>query len=136
MRVLIVEDDRAVAEAIQDGVQLASHEVCGIAGTFEQAVALARLTRPDLAIIDVELGGGPDGIEIARRLAKMTKLAVMFMTGYPNRLRSVDIGHAWMAKPYRVLDLINALEAVYAVAENRPITGRIPPDLHLIPQRA
>jgi hypothetical protein len=41
-----------------------------------------------------------------------------------------------MAKPYRVLDLINALDVVYSVAEGGPVKGRVPPELHLIRPQA
>lgn len=136
LSVLIVEDDRRVAEAIRDSVKVAGYEVCGIAGTIQQAVSLTRLTRPDLAIIDVDLGEGPDGIELARRLTKITALAIMFLTGDSNRLKEIDVGHAWMGKPYRALDLINALDVVYSIAEGEPVKGRMPPELHLIRPQA
>jgi DNA-binding response OmpR family regulator len=130
--VLIVEDDRLVAEAIRDGVRVAGYEVCGLAATVDQAVALARINRPNLAIIDVDLGESTDGVELARRLTKIAPMAIMFMTGDPSRLKQVDVGHAWMAKPYRVLDLINALEVVHSVAEGKPVTSAMPFELHLI----
>src|SRR5690242_9702508 len=115
--VLIVEDDPAVAQAIRDGIVVSGHTVCGIAGTAEQAIAMMRLCRPRLAVIDVELGGDCDGLEVARRLLAIAPLGVMFVTGHPERVQTADIGHAWMPKPYRLLDLINALEVVNAVSE-------------------
>jgi len=131
--VLIVEDDQLVAEAIADGVRLVGHEVCGIAATAERALVLARLTRPRLAIIDVDLGAGRDGIELARKLSAIAPVGILFITGYPERIDRADIGHAWMPKPYRVLDLINALEVVRRVSLGFPVAGVVPPDLHLIP---
>src|SRR4051812_1919156 len=119
--VLIVEDDPAGADAICDGIVVSGHTVCGIARTPEHAVALMRLSRPRLAVIDVELGGECDGVEVARRLLAVAPLGVMFVTGHPEKLRSADVGHAWMPKPYRLLDLINALEVVSAVSQRRPI---------------
>ncbi|MBV8166426.1 MAG: response regulator [Alphaproteobacteria bacterium] len=130
--VLIVEDDLAVAEAIRDGIVVSGHTVCGIATTAEQAIALMRLCRPRLAVIDVDLGGGCDGLEVARRLLAIAPVGVMFVTGHPEKVRSADVGHAWMPKPYRLLDLINALEVVTALSAQRPISAPVPTELRLI----
>ena len=130
--VLIVEDDLAVAEAIRDGIVVSGHTVCGLASTPEQAIALMRLCRPRLAVIDVELGGDCDGLEVARRLLAIAPVGIMFVTGHPERVQSADVGHAWMPKPYRLLDLINALEVVNAVSARRPISAPVPTELRLI----
>jgi DNA-binding response OmpR family regulator len=129
---LIVEDDRQVAEAIADGVRLVGYTVCGIAPTVGQALALTRLTRPRLAIIDVDLGTGNDGIDLARKMMAMGALGVLFVTGNPDTISTADVGHAWMPKLYRVLDLINGLQVVRCVSEGEPITAPIPADLRLV----
>jgi DNA-binding response OmpR family regulator len=134
--VLIVEDDRQVAEAIADGVRLIGYTVSGIAPTVAQALALTRLSRPRLAIIDVDLGTGRDGIELAEKMLAMAPLGVLFITGNPDKIAAVDIGHAWMPKPYRVLDLINGLEVVRRLSAGEPVTAPIPADLHLMPGSA
>jgi len=59
-------------------------------------------------------------------------MGIIYITGYPDQLRNPDVGHAWLGKPYRVLDLINALEVVQAVIERTPITVPVPPELHLL----
>jgi hypothetical protein len=101
--VLIVDDNEIVAEAIADGVRLAGYTVCGVASTAERALELAL---------------GP--------------ITIIFVTGYPDKMPGTDIGVAWMEKPYRVLDLINALEIVTAVTEHRAVTLPMPPVLHLL----
>jgi DNA-binding response OmpR family regulator len=130
--VLIVEDDRLVAEAIADSVRLAGYTVSGIAPTVAQALTLTRLTRPKLAVIDVDLGTGRDGIDLARQMLKINELGIIFVTGNPDKVHATDVGHAWMPKPYRVLDLINALEIVRCVNEHLPVTAPMPAELHLI----
>jgi DNA-binding response OmpR family regulator len=114
--VLIVEDDLLIAETLRDGVRLSG----GIARDLDQALRLARETQPDLAIIDINLGAAPDGIAVARRLLEIGPIAILFLTGDSRKLEGIDAGHAWMAKPYRVLDMINALTAIHSVANNRP----------------
>src|SRR4051812_35175024 len=134
--VLIVDDDDLVAAAIADGVRLAGYTVCGVAASGEQAIALMHEHHPRLALVDVDLGDGQDGVEAARALAGIAPLTVIFVTGYPDKMRHIDtgVGVAWMEKPYRVLDLINALDIVSATTEHRSVTTPIPEALHLLRQ--
>jgi DNA-binding response OmpR family regulator len=130
--VLIVDDDDLVAEAIADGVRLAGYTVCGVAATGAEAIELMRAHRPRLALVDVDLGDGQDGVDAARQLAGIGPVTVIFVTGYPDKIRQTDVGVAWMEKPYRVLDLINALEIVSARTHQRPTNIPIPAALHLL----
>lgn len=130
--VLIVDDDDLVAEAIADGVRLAGYKVCGVAATTDEAVELMRRHRPRMALVDVDLGDGEDGIDTARQLHDIGPLSVIFVTGYPEKIRPTDAGVAWMEKPYRVLDLINALDIVSAASERRSVNIPIPTALHLL----
>ena len=130
--VLIVDDNEVVAQAIADGVRLAGYTVCGTAATAEQALGLMRRHRPRLALIDVDLGDGDDGITAARDLLAIGPVTVIFVTGYPDKIRRTDVGVAWMEKPYRVLDLINALEIVTAAVEHRTTDLPVPSVLHLL----
>jgi DNA-binding response OmpR family regulator len=130
--VLIVDDDRVVAEALRDGVTLAGYHVVGIAADAEEADRLTRHHGPALAIVDANLGAGGDGIAVARRLTELGPIGVIYITGYPDRVRGADVGDAWLAKPYRVLDLINALTVVEQINAGGTITAPIPPELHLL----
>nr|WP_317453037.1 response regulator transcription factor [Streptomyces sp. CBMA29] len=68
---LVVCDDHAVVRAglmallaSADGI-----EVVGEAGSGEEAVAMAAKTRPDVVLMDLQLGPGIDGVEATRRIA-------------------------------------------------------------------
>lgn len=80
-RVLVVEDESVVAVGIQAMVQDAGHDVVGVARSGEEAVEMARETRPDVAIVDIKLPG-MDGIETTRRLLEINHTAVMILTAY------------------------------------------------------
>ena len=54
------------------------------------------------------------------------------MPGAASRVRTAPVGHAWLSKPYRVLDLINALRVVQQVSRGVPVTAPIPSELRLL----
>ncbi|QCG98719.1 response regulator [Azospirillum sp. TSA2s] len=80
LRVLVLEHDDAVSEALSILVADLGHTVCGVARTDVEAAALAGRERPDLALTDVRFGGG-DGIATARRLNLDHGLRSIFLSG-------------------------------------------------------
>jgi two-component system, response regulator PdtaR len=55
MRILIVEDEPLIAASIDWELRDAGYEVIGPAADAAHALALARATRPDLALVDINL---------------------------------------------------------------------------------
>ncbi|MGA2258611.1 MAG: response regulator [Thermoguttaceae bacterium] len=68
LKVLIAEDDLMIADMSEEILVDAGYEVCGIARTVSEAVALGRVHKPDLALIDHRLADGGLGSEVAARL--------------------------------------------------------------------
>jgi CheY-like chemotaxis protein len=66
-RVLVVEDDADTAAAFADLLRGWGHEV-DVAGDGEQALQVAQGHPPDAVLLDLHLGDGPDGVEVAHRL--------------------------------------------------------------------
>jgi len=66
MRVLIVEDDPLMAEAIRDGLRLAA-TAADIAGDGHAALELLATDAYDIAVLDRDIPG-PSGDEIAERI--------------------------------------------------------------------
>lgn len=79
---LLVEDEAVVADTIKDAVEFLGHCVCGIARTEQEAVDLADRERPELALMDVRLAHGGDGIVAARKLAAGFGIRSIFLSGY------------------------------------------------------
>ena len=64
-RILIVEDEKIVAEALAGTLEDLGYEIAGIASTKEEAVRKAKDIGPDLILTDFRLPGEMDGIEAA-----------------------------------------------------------------------
>jgi DNA-binding NarL/FixJ family response regulator len=115
-RVLIVDDHRLFAEALE--VILATDgriQVAGHASTGEEAVDLARSTRPDVVLMDIAMPV-MDGFEATRRIAdEVPGTAILMLTGSDSRI-DVDEARQAGAAGYVTKDRV-AAELVRAILE-------------------
>ena len=68
LRVLVVDDHPIWREAVARDLDAAGLAVCGTASSVTQAIAIARATRPEVVVLDLQLADG-SGVEVARALA-------------------------------------------------------------------
>lgn len=67
-RVLVVDDHRVLADLVAEALDAAPDLECvGVVGDAPRALAVARATRPDTVLLDVQLPSG-DGLELPRQL--------------------------------------------------------------------
>jgi response regulator of citrate/malate metabolism len=81
-RALIVEDEILIALALEAEVKDLGFDVCGLAASAKQAIAMAIESEPDIAVMDIYLNGARDGIETARVLRDLCGVRVVFVTAY------------------------------------------------------
>jgi DNA-binding response OmpR family regulator len=138
LRVLIAEDELMTADQLEETLIAYGYEVCGIARTVDEAVALGELHKPDLAILDVRLARDNRGPEIAKRLNSRGKFGVLYATGTDARNSTLTIadGEALITKPYRAEDLVRALAIVREIATTGTATPPFPPRFRLLPESA
>ena len=77
MKVIVAEDDIMLADFLADALADLGHEVSGVASDIAGAVALARAHHPGVAILDMQLGSGELGTEIANRLSASDRKSVV-----------------------------------------------------------
>ncbi len=136
-KVLIAEDDLMIADLIEDILVGNGYEVCGIARTVEEAVALGRLYRPDLAILDLHLADGGYGTDVAARLSDIPHLGILYATGNaPLLMKHAARGHACLGKPYRDNDLLRSLEIVAGLVATGIALPPFPRGFQILPSAA
>jgi DNA-binding response OmpR family regulator len=133
LKVLIAEDDLMIADMIEEVLVAHGYEVCGIARTVAQAVALSRLRKPDLAVIDLRLADGRLGTEIAAQLGAFGRPGILYATGNIAQvvLTGAD-GDACLVKPYRTADLLRSLEIVAELAATGSASPPFPRGLQIL----
>jgi two-component sensor histidine kinase/ActR/RegA family two-component response regulator len=111
---MIVEDEILVAMTLRDELEGAGYHVLDLTDRHEQAVAVARKSAPDLALVNIQLGGRDDGIELAKRL-KALNIPVLLISGQVSRAQSAKtVAIASMPKPYSALEMAQAVAYLLA----------------------
>lgn len=81
--VLVVEDDGFTRMLLQGRLESLGYDVCGVADSANQAMEIAKATRPQVALLDLDLGRGPTGIDIAYGLRDLdSRIGVVLLTSY------------------------------------------------------
>jgi len=114
-RVLVVEDDEAMAVALQDGFTFEGHEVTR-ASDGEEGLRLARESAPEIVILDVMLPK-MTGLEVCKRLrGEGSKLPIIMLTARGQEIDKVlglKLGaDDYITKPFSFMELIARVEAV------------------------
>ncbi len=81
LRVLIVEDDALIAMGFAAVLEDLGHAIIGPVPDAEAALAIAARTKLDCALVDVRLGGGMDGVDLALALRARHDLPALFVSG-------------------------------------------------------
>ena len=124
VRVLIVEDEAVLATTLELIIEDAGHQVVGWALDAAQASRLANDHRPDLALVDIQLKHGDDGVAVARELTEEHGVAVIFLTAQADpktKLRAQQVAHhAYLVKPYVEAELLRLIGSIPARAASGP----------------
>jgi two-component system, OmpR family, response regulator VanR len=115
MRVLIVEDEPFMAEAIRDGLRLEAI-AADIAGDGHTALDLLHLNTYDIAVLDRDVPG-PSGDEIARRIVASERDTPILMLTAADRIDDKATGFElgaddYLTKPFELRELVLRLRAL------------------------
>jgi DNA-binding NarL/FixJ family response regulator len=106
-KLLIIENDAFAGTFMSKSLDSAGFSVISVADTAPIAMKTFRETNPDCALIDIELGTGPNGIDVARAFRKLKPgVGIVFLTSIVDPrlidLRSLELpeGSIYLSKSY------------------------------------
>jgi DNA-binding response OmpR family regulator len=111
---IIVEDEVLVAILLRDELQKAGYTVLDLTDRQDEALEIAKAEKPDLALVNIRLARGDDGIELSKHL-KGLGIPVLLISGQVSRASSaktVAIGS--MPKPYDPEEMVLAVAYLLA----------------------
>jgi DNA-binding response OmpR family regulator len=124
-RVLVVEDDEDIAQALQRSLRMEGYEV-RTAADGEQALEQGHAFAPDLVILDLGLPK-VDGLEVARALRGGDDVPILILTArdaLESRVEGLDAGaDDYLVKPFERQELLARMRALL---RRRPPRGSAP----------
>jgi len=99
IRVLVVDDDVVIGQLLAEMLTGMGCDICGVEASEADAVAAAARYRPDLIIIDAQLGNGSGAAAIAQ-IQRDRVVPHVFISGDISGLRTMTPGSIVLQKPF------------------------------------
>ena len=109
LKVFVVEDEPIIADYLEQCLLDQGFEVVGLANSFDHARTLLVNAKPDLLLLDINLGDGPDGVDLAHFVNQQVNRPFLFVTSNTDNqtLERVKLTNpaGFIMKPFRKDDL-------------------------------
>jgi len=117
-QILVVEDERIIAEVIRKNLLGLGYEVPAVVSTGEKSIEKVEELSPDLVLMDIMLKGEMDGIEAAEKICSSFNIPVVYLTAYSDQKilgrAKITEPYGYILKPFRERELqINIEIALY-----------------------
>lgn len=122
VKVLLVEDDRAIAESVRAGLSQVGMDVTHVE-TGEDAVVEVKRDEPDVVLMDVGLPG-IDGLDASREIRALSQVPIIIVSARGDELDRVlglELGaDDYVVKPFSQRELLARIRAVLRRSAHRP----------------
>jgi two-component system, response regulator PdtaR len=113
-KILIVEDEMLIARDLEALLTDWGFNVVGISDSGEEAYSLYLLHEPDLMLVDIQLYGGMDGIELAQQCNVIRRVPFIYLTGQADHATieraKASSPAAYLFKPFDEKQLLVSIE--------------------------
>jgi AmiR/NasT family two-component response regulator len=129
MRILVADDEPASAQALKDLLEIIGHQVVGPACDGAEAVRLATLERPDLAILDIDMPR-LSGLDAIDQITRARPIPIIVLTAHTSdefvdRAAELPVFH-YLTKPAAVDRIVPAIRLAMArFREWSALNGRV-----------
>lgn len=121
---LIVEDQLLIAQCLKDEFEDHGYRVLELATRHQEALTIARGTRPDLALVNIDLEGDDDGAALAWDFKAMG-VPVLFISGQRDSVELArEAAVASLPKPYTPDEMRHAVDYLFRHQTGHPSLQR------------
>ena len=129
-QVLIVDDDKFVRTSLHGALSNSGFDISGTVSSAKEALAISSSTLVDVALLDLDLGIGPTGFDLALALRKMTpQMGIVFLTSFQDpRFASISGVTAPRGSRYLVKSEIENISQVISTilqTKHRPFNENV-----------
>jgi len=126
--ILIVEDEMIIAANISLQLNHLGYEVTGIIPRAEEVLPLIREHIPDIILMDINLKGDLDGIEVVKLIQNEYKIPIIYLTANSDEVHferaKATNPYAFISKPFKKLDLQRAIELTLVRIQDEQNMGK------------
>ena len=113
-RILVVEDERVIAEDIKYTLEKLGYSVTSITPYAEEALEKAEHERPNLVLMDIMLKGKMNGIEAGQQIRSNLRIPVIYLTAHADdktfEQAKITEPFGYIIKPFEERELHSAIE--------------------------
>lgn len=114
-RLLVVDDDASLRDLLVAALEREGWTVAAVADATAAEQAIESF-QPDVAVLDIHLGHGADGLTLAKRIRQRTDLPIIFLTeqtSVEHRLAGFETGaDDYLPKPFVLAELVARVRAL------------------------
>jgi DNA-binding LytR/AlgR family response regulator len=140
MKVLIVEDEIVIAIDLMQMLSSNGYEVAGPAVDYQSALGLLNYEQPDLVLLDINLIGPKDGIDLATTIHESYDLPFIFTSALSDaatiQRASATQPATYLVKPFREEQLLAAIAVALTNFSSRQGFSAQQEDDHLMVKEA
>ncbi|HEY1039887.1 MAG TPA: response regulator [Bacteroidia bacterium] len=114
MKILIVEDEMIIAAELSQLLQKMGYTICGTAVNYSGGISVLTNENPDIAVIDINLGGKKTGIDLGNYINEHHKIPFIYLTSSVDK-PTVDEAlktkpGSYLLKPFDKTAIYSAIE--------------------------
>ena len=102
--ILIVEDQNIVARDLQSRLCNLGYSVSAVVASGEEAISQTRSLQPNLVLMDIQLKGELDGIQVGEQILVETDVPIVYLTAYSDehtlRRATITNPYGYVIKPF------------------------------------
>jgi len=121
INILIVENELLIAHMAESMLIELGYNVIEKAKTVNEALTIINSNKVDLALLDINLHNGTEGIELGQQLKDVFKIPFVYLTSYTNKKiieqATVTNPGGYIVKPFNKVDLLSSIEICLANAK-------------------
>jgi DNA-binding LytR/AlgR family response regulator len=122
LKIGVVEDELVIGRTILNTLNELGYGHCGPAISYTEAMEMLEQERPDLLLLDIQLSGKKDGIDVAEKLNELYHIPFIFLTANSD---GETIDRAKKVKPHAAIEI-----AFSNFTGSRPIAKAETPAIH------
>lgn len=118
LKVLIVEDEYITQKTISLYLEESGYQVVGTTMSYDETVLFLNSTQIDLVLLDINIKGNKNGIEIGNLIHKRYNIPHIYLTAYSDKTTvkkaTETIPYSYLVKPFSREDLFTSIETSIA----------------------